>query len=153
VQFDAFDINLSQFPAKQLLPSNVSSIVWDMFTEPPEHLIGKYDIVHIRLIYLMIDNDPTPLLQNFHKLLKPGGWLQWDELDLSHTEIFGAELGLKVDAVTRMDSIMKSRESQWVVKLPESMRKCGFEGVQYDQFRPRMELLRFNTDVNILSFV
>lgn len=38
-------------------------------------------------------------------------------------------------------------------KLEDSMWKCGFKKVQYDQFQPRLELLKFYTDVNILSFL
>lgn len=70
VSLDGFDIDLGQCPPAPWLPSNVSLKKWDMFTEPPEELVGQFDIVHIRLVTLVIkDNDPRPLLANLRKLL------------------------------------------------------------------------------------
>ncbi len=41
-----------------------------MFTEPPAELVGQYDIVHIRLVTLVVkDNNALPIIQNIRKLL------------------------------------------------------------------------------------
>lgn len=41
-----------------------------MFTEPPEELMGYFDVVHIRLVTSVTkDNDPCLLLANLGKLL------------------------------------------------------------------------------------
>jgi len=69
-QLDAFDVDLSQAPHHKWLPSNVSLRHWDMFTEVPEDLVAVYDVVHIRLVMLVLkDNNPVPLIQNLLKLL------------------------------------------------------------------------------------
>ena len=69
-QFDGFDIDLGQAPHLQWLPSNISLTQWNMFEEVPENLVGVYDVVHIRLVMLVIkDNNPVPLIQNLRKLL------------------------------------------------------------------------------------
>lgn len=72
-----------------------------MFTEPPEELVGQFDIVHVRLITLVIkDNNVLSVINNLRKLLgvnihrqnfptslakfpliAPNGYLQWDEVD------------------------------------------------------------------------
>ena len=65
-----FDISSSGFPPKSWLPSNVSFNVLDSLKEAPEELWGQYDIVHIRLFLIVVnDNDPTPLLRHCMKLL------------------------------------------------------------------------------------
>lgn len=43
---------------------------WDMFTEPPAELVGQFDIVHVRLITLVIkDNNVLFVINNLRKLL------------------------------------------------------------------------------------
>ncbi|KAL9122381.1 MAG: hypothetical protein Q9187_001065 [Circinaria calcarea] len=50
----------------------------------PEELVGKYDIVHVGLIIMVVRNEnPAPVLKNLLALLKPGGHLQWDESDMN----------------------------------------------------------------------
>ncbi|KAF1975877.1 hypothetical protein BU23DRAFT_69655 [Bimuria novae-zelandiae CBS 107.79] len=51
-------------------------------------MLGRYDIVHVRLVIFVVRNhDPRDIIRNLMKLLKPGGWLQWDKLDLSGSHI------------------------------------------------------------------
>ena len=70
VSFDGFDICLDQTPAPAFLPNNVHLHHWDMFQEPPPEFIGQFDLVHVRLVTLVIkDNDPEPLIRNLRKLL------------------------------------------------------------------------------------
>lgn len=69
-QLDGFDNNLSQCPPKEWLPDNVNIYDFDAFADLPEHLIGKYDILHIRLFLLIVqNNDPMPLLKTFIQML------------------------------------------------------------------------------------
>lgn len=50
----------------------------------PEELVGSFDIVHIRAFGSLIKNsDCSPVLKAVDRLLKPGGWLQWEESDTS----------------------------------------------------------------------
>lgn len=82
-QLDGFDISTAQFPAREWLPKNVNLTKLNALAPIPEHLIGKYDIVHIGLFVSIVqDDDPLPLLDNLLLMLKPGGYLQWDEGDL-----------------------------------------------------------------------
>ncbi|KAJ0424604.1 hypothetical protein BJY00DRAFT_309029 [Aspergillus carlsbadensis] len=90
-QLDGFDIDTSQAPPKEWLPANVSLHEWDVFTELPEHLIGRYDVVHVRLLVFVVKGDPTPILRNLVRMLKPGGWLQWAEPDVRTMRILTAK--------------------------------------------------------------
>jgi hypothetical protein len=41
-----------------------------MLGDVPDDMVGIYDIVHVRLVMLVIkDNDPLPLIKNLCKLL------------------------------------------------------------------------------------
>lgn len=69
-QLDGFDISAEQYPPKQWLPTNLSLSTLDIFPPVPEELIGKYDIIHVRLFILVVrDDDPTPILRNLISML------------------------------------------------------------------------------------
>lgn len=64
------DINLNQAPPSEWLPKNLKLHHWNLFEEVPPELVGKFDLVHVRLITVVIkDNDPTKVAQNLYKLL------------------------------------------------------------------------------------
>ena len=69
-QLDGFDVDLTQAPPKQWLPSNVAMHKLDAFSPLPHDLVGKYDIVHLRLFIVLIKhNNPVPLLRNLIGML------------------------------------------------------------------------------------
>lgn len=69
-QLDGFDIDISDCPHKQWLPRNVTMQQLDALSEIPEHLVGMYDIVQLRLFQVVVkDNDPGPLLRNVLRML------------------------------------------------------------------------------------
>lgn len=72
------DITLSQAPPKQLLPPNINMRVWNIFEDLPEDLAGKFDIVHVRLLLLVIpdDNNAVTVIERLDKMLNPGSYLQ-----------------------------------------------------------------------------
>ncbi|KAK1243048.1 hypothetical protein MKX08_005860 [Trichoderma sp. CBMAI-0020] len=110
VQLDAFDISDKQFPHKDSRPDNISFRILDAFSQVPDELVGKYDVVHLRLWCCIVrDCKTAALIQHATRLLKPGGYLQWDEADLSKMHIKGAEaeavaaLQRTVQAITHFD--------------------------------------------------
>jgi SAM-dependent methyltransferase len=69
-RLDGFDIDLAQAPHAKWLPDNLYLRQWDMLGDVPDDMVGIYDIVHVRLVMLVIkDNDPVPLIKNLCKLL------------------------------------------------------------------------------------
>ena len=69
-QLDGLDIDFSQSPPKEWLPSNISLIHHDIFSEPPPELVEKYDIIHVQLfITILRDGNPVPMLHNLMKML------------------------------------------------------------------------------------
>ncbi|KUJ22190.1 UMTA methyltransferase family protein-like protein [Mollisia scopiformis] len=82
-QLYGFDISDSQYPHAKYLPHNVRLKVLDnLDLEPPKVLQETFDIVHLRLwLDGMPNGDPTALLSHAIKLLRPGGYIQWAEMD------------------------------------------------------------------------
>lgn len=70
MQCDGLDISDEQFPHSAWLPKNVSLGKVDILKPIPEELVGKYDVVHVGLIVLVIEKDnPLPVLDNLLALL------------------------------------------------------------------------------------
>ncbi|KAI2621224.1 hypothetical protein GGR54DRAFT_647264 [Hypoxylon sp. NC1633] len=80
-QLDGFDVNPVLFPAAEFLPQSVTLKKLDILSRPlPQEMIGAYDIVHVRAFASIVaSSNATPLLTTVTALLKPGGWLQWEE--------------------------------------------------------------------------
>lgn len=77
---EGFDINPTNFPPKWSCPPNVGFTTLDVLKPLPKELLGTYDIVHMRAFASLITkNDPLPAINQALSLLKPGGWLQWEE--------------------------------------------------------------------------
>ena len=70
-QLDGFDIYADQFPDKGWLPQNVTLSTLDSLAPLPNHLIGKYDIVHIGVVVMHIMCEyPVTLLKNVKAMLR-----------------------------------------------------------------------------------
>lgn len=60
-QLDGFDISSEQYPAPGFLPSNISFRHLNILHDIPLEYVGKYDVVHARLLVQIInqaDGDP-----------------------------------------------------------------------------------------------
>ncbi|KAL8715485.1 MAG: hypothetical protein Q9220_000820 [cf. Caloplaca sp. 1 TL-2023] len=77
-----FDMSSENYPAKEHLPDNVTLSILDCFEEPPLEMREKFDVLHVRCFALNVKGgDPGFLIGNLLKMLKPGGYIQWDDLD------------------------------------------------------------------------
>ncbi|KAK0719232.1 hypothetical protein B0H67DRAFT_149115 [Lasiosphaeris hirsuta] len=76
-----FDISDEQFPPAHALPAGVQLSVADALAAPAEYLCGTFDLVHIAHFagVRALGEDPSPAMDHAMALLKPGGWIQWDE--------------------------------------------------------------------------
>lgn len=70
VDLHGFDISLDQVGPKPWLPANMHMHTWNIFEEPPPEFVEYFDVVHVRLITVVVkNNDPRPVLANLTKLL------------------------------------------------------------------------------------
>ena len=69
-------------------PKNVTFHTLDATKPPPDEFKGRYDVVHLRLVQAVVqNNDPDHLINHCKDLLRPGGHLQWDEHDQTAHEL------------------------------------------------------------------
>lgn len=147
-QLFGLDINLAHMPSKNCLPGAVQLRKWNIFEEPPEDLRGKFDMVHTRLLIAVVkDKDPRPILRNFAKLLKPGGYIQWDEtgakFSMEKTEKSLSTPGL--DGIASMLYHWFGKQS-WTSNLSALCTQEGFFDAAATSYRDSPELRRALTE-------
>ncbi|KAI8633184.1 S-adenosyl-L-methionine-dependent methyltransferase [Xylariaceae sp. FL1651] len=160
-RIDGFDTDTTQCPPKEWLPSNVSIYNLDCCVPFPDHLIGKYDIVHVQLFRLAFDGaNSAAVITNLISLLKPGGWISWGELDYSELAIVKTEGGKEVgDDLLQLWEVMGTlggtkpswAADGWVPALPDLFRENGLVNVAADNRRFPLELLPQVLDVTLMS--
>ena len=150
---DGFDITKAHFPAQHWLPDTVNFHVWDAFSEVPEEYVGAFDVVHTRTIYSAIaNNNVEPLLSNMLKMLKPGGYLQWDELDASTLEahvppnVSGEKTEMIVRVMDLLSAAQNNLRPEWLHNLGTTMQDKGCTVVADDRLEPRKELVKAWSD-------
>jgi SAM-dependent methyltransferase len=134
-RIEAADISLAQAPPRPWWPSNVTFRTLDIFEDPlPEELVGRYDVVHIRLfVFVIASGNPLPLLKNLMRLLKPGGYLQWQEYDNTQLRTLIASPEHKVTALRSLLDEMKALQPQlienssWVRDFHEKVEGAGVD--------------------------
>ncbi|CAF9906016.1 hypothetical protein IMSHALPRED_004049 [Imshaugia aleurites] len=149
VRMDGLDITLSQTPPKQWLPPNINMRVWNIFTDLPEDLVGQFDIVHVRLLLLVIpDNDAVPVIKRLATMLKPGGYLQWEELSGFDHRVVTVSPAVNTSAFQEMHKLMDGHgRLEWTLRLPSSMSENGFEDADIHRYEDGMDLAKAHSDM------
>ncbi|KAF7714786.1 Methyltransferase [Penicillium ucsense] len=79
-QLDGFDVSDALFDGRLSQVQNISFHLHNILRPFPENLVGKYDIVNVRLLAVALSSDEwVPAVRNLIALLKPGGRLQWSD--------------------------------------------------------------------------
>jgi len=69
VRLDDLDISSNATPPTKWLPTNMTIHHWDVRLDVPEHLVGVYDIVHIRnFVFVLQDAEVERIIRNLYKL-------------------------------------------------------------------------------------
>lgn len=155
---DAIDISFGQFPPREWLPPNLSLRLVDMFRPPPPELHQKYDIIHIRhFVCVVKDNDPTPLLQNLLTMLKPGGWIQWDEWDVLNRHFTKTRPEGSQTCIDKLeDEFAEMRRHtarpQWPPRLDEYFLVANMRQTLMEKRLSSVSQLPFMHDLSLLVF-
>ncbi|KAI0546391.1 S-adenosyl-L-methionine-dependent methyltransferase [Xylaria curta] len=148
-----FDINEIVFPSPSFLPPSVTMKKRDILSRPlaPE-MTGVYDIIHVRsFLSLIHDENTTPFLSTVLAMLKPGGWLQWEELR-SDFIIEPASPDLATDACKSLSRILRhisdrdGMTQDLVTRLDDHLVKHGFEEVHMVRSATRKQDYKAWTD-------
>ena len=151
-RLEASDINLSQCPSTGWLPSNITFREWDLFSDVPSEMVGRFDVVHVRLIFVLVRKreDVERVVGQLARLLKPGGWLQWDELDVASTYLSRADSPLATEvrkeasATPVLDATVGFLKGigKWVSEVNAVMRALGLENVKMWECAEKRELAK-----------
>lgn len=152
-QLDGFDINISQAPPKQWLSPNITLKTWDIFDDVPEQMVGMYDVVHVRLLVLVVQkSDPRSILRNLIRMLKPGGYIQWDELNYPGTHIRSSNSSSSTPALHELRELVYSRgRNDWTLQLPKSFADEGLLDTMIYHFQDLPEFARANGEQHLLT--
>ncbi|KAL5363156.1 S-adenosyl-L-methionine-dependent methyltransferase [Aspergillus floccosus] len=150
-KFHGFDISSEQYPAPGFLPPNVSLSKLDILAEIPEQYREKFDVVHARLLVQVVNqagSDPVPVIKNMMKLLKPGGYLQWEEPndDASKRPIVKADPANSSENAEKLLQGLDARfraatPASWSVALAETFKEQGLQNVVREEFSTDTYLL------------
>ncbi|KAI0419308.1 S-adenosyl-L-methionine-dependent methyltransferase [Xylaria grammica] len=137
-QLDGLDISLKSTPPGQWLPPNVTFRLWDVKQAVPEDLVEKYDVVHVRLLIFVLRDDEIPVvLQNIMSLIKPGGYLQWEDIDVGSFRTERINPTNKIDALDRLFALSRAQDSRlrstWVPQLANQFSAANLCNVQVDK--------------------
>ncbi|KNG91708.1 UMTA methyltransferase family protein [Aspergillus nomiae NRRL 13137] len=152
-RLDGLDIDLTQAPHPGWLPSNITLRHWDVFADIPASLQSQYDLVHVRLLVLVLSGvDPMPVIRRLFQLVKPGGYIQWDELDCVNMRIKKVSPSVQAPALEeiRVASYANGRHD-WVLDLPRLLNEAGFEDAKLDYYDEGPELVRAFNDQHLLT--
>ncbi|KAG8164408.1 hypothetical protein KVR01_006326 [Diaporthe batatas] len=169
-QLHGLDISLDQLPPPNLTPPNATYHEWDLYTPPPAELRGIFDVVHMRLIGVVIkDAQPARILANVAQLLRPGGYLQWEERYTPEARVMhGSDWnsippadefpGVQPLYHVMNDSLSTSDGSRlllgsrhWLDTLERTIEDEGFEEVRRVLYRDAPAMGMFWNDVYVAS--
>ncbi|CZT15948.1 related to methyltransferase [Ramularia collo-cygni] len=157
-QLDGIDISFGQFPPKEWLPKNVNLRLVDITTAVPEELTSKYDIIHIRhFICVVYSNDPTPLLLNLLRMLKPGGWIQWGEWDVLNRHFTKTSPSIPQSNIDKLEAEFATMRRHtprpdWPPRLDEYLLLQNMQNVAMEKRLSSTSHLAFMHDLTLLVF-
>ncbi|KAI5926282.1 hypothetical protein F4810DRAFT_656256 [Camillea tinctor] len=150
-ELHGFDISLDQVGPKAWLPANIRMHTWNVFEDPPSQFVGYFDVVHVRLITVVVkNNDPRPVLANLAKLLKSGGYLQWDEVDTIAASV-KAVPGVSATNLDKLNNQLRGKDN-WKYDLKNIMDANGFTGSQLYTYEYGLGMARFWNDVYVSTW-
>ena len=152
-RIDGFDLVLRQVPHEKWLPSNVNVRYWNILEDPPDDLIGKYDYVHTRLLVLIVERkNPRSIIRNLRKILKPGGYLQWDELDCVNMCVKKVDPDLPAPALDQLrEWSWAEGRHDWTIQLPQFCAEEGFYDAKINFFGDSPEMIRAFNEQHLLT--
>ncbi|KAI0470239.1 hypothetical protein F4859DRAFT_486114 [Xylaria cf. heliscus] len=156
-RLDGFDINSVNFPASAFLPESVTLKKLDVLSAVPEEMKGTYDVVHIRaFVSIIVHSNVTPLLSAASELLKPGGWIQWEE---SLAEKFRVEAPTPDVSTTMCETIAQMLKAAgearglrfgFVEHLDQKLKEHSFEEVSMSAHKKLKQDFKAWTDDHLM---
>ena len=167
----ALDISSASFPVPAIRPPNTTFGDYNFLDDVPEEYVERFDVVHVRFAVpalfepkVAARGDPSKrnrLIHNIHRMLKPGGWVQWQELVQPGFRVVDVD-GLNDDskAVLRMSGewdpafqvmdqhLSVQSQAAWVAEMGKVIEtEGGFVDIQIHEPEVRRDKLRQEGDL------
>jgi 2-polyprenyl-3-methyl-5-hydroxy-6-metoxy-1,4-benzoquinol methylase len=145
------DISPQQFPVPSTWPANVSMELHDIFHPMPQRYVGRFDVVHVRLIMAAVYwQDKDWVIHNILNLLRPGGWIQWTDAPVPLLQATsdiknGAHLFREPPAITTQLSGLFA-QTEWLRQLPQELYRHSLINLRDVAMPPVPWLSRQDTD-------
>lgn len=155
-----YDTNPINFPAPAFLPSTVELRTLDVLSTPlPQELVGAFDVVHVRAFNsIIVNSNITPLLTAVLSLLKPGGWLQWEETKADRFLVQSPSSEITSTACDTISRILKmSGEARgmypgFIEHLDKGLADHGFHEVHMTRTKKREQDYKAWTEDYLMVF-
>ncbi|KIW82921.1 hypothetical protein Z517_02164 [Fonsecaea pedrosoi CBS 271.37] len=145
------DISPQQFPPQFTLPQNVALEIHDIFQPMPDRYVGRFDVVHVRLIMAAVYfQDKDWVMHNIVRLLKPGGFIQWIDATVPVLRAMNDPLRypgafLEPPAITAPLTSLFSH-TEWLRHLVAELQRHGLVNLRHVDVPPVPWLSRQDTD-------
>ncbi|GAB1194919.1 hypothetical protein APSETT444_004171 [Aspergillus pseudonomiae] len=135
-RLDTLDIPFAAAPLPEMLPPSVSLHQWDVKTDVSEHLMGAYDVVHLRFFAFVIqEHELDAILERLLKLLT-WGYIQWTDIDISSLRLEKIRPDIQADAQVKLMNQFKGNDnrldSAWVPTLAKRLANKGLIDIVTD---------------------
>lgn len=139
-QYFGLDLSSAQFPSKY--PDNVEFDILNILEPVPEDWKDRFDALHVRLLLCGLSGrqDWTKAIANLMTMLRPGAWLQWEELDflsaVGRQNVSGASAEVLTQHRQNLSALAQTinRVNPEAMMLDSLFAEAGLEDVQRDVF-------------------
>ncbi|KAF9873867.1 hypothetical protein CkaCkLH20_08601 [Colletotrichum karsti] len=130
------DMDTTKFPPASELPKNMKMIQHNALRAFPAEMRGTFDMVHVRLISLgMKKGDWEIVAKNLYTLLKPGGYIHWEEVgDMGWKMVPPSKAFAEWDRVSSLWGLKHGRDPFMPARLPLVLEDTGFKDVDYKTY-------------------
>ncbi|KAK6069523.1 hypothetical protein SCUP234_10605 [Seiridium cupressi] len=131
------DITFDAAPSHETLPTIINLRHWNVKDSVPGDFAGTYDIVHGPFFsFVLLNDEVSGVVKKLHALLKPGGYLQWEEADLETLRFDKTRPECKTDCLDELFKLPAIQDHclkpTWAGRLPEILSEEGFMEIDRD---------------------
>ena len=161
-EIEAFHLSLAQCPPKEWWPTKVTFNELDISNPIPDRLVGKYNVVYIRhFLCVLQSGNPMTLLSALLNLVKPGGYVQWQEWDIQTNKLVvaGSADSAAAAVAPKMKAFMDStrgpkelqEQTKWISNFHARFSDTGAELIAHDRRLTAKEAIMLKQEVSFMS--
>ncbi|KAH7323189.1 methyltransferase domain-containing protein [Stachybotrys elegans] len=128
-----FDLDTVKFPPVERRMPNMTFQQHDILNRFPQELHGTFDLVHVRLlIFALKSHEWSVTIQHIMELLKPGGWIVWEEVGQISMRSFPPSRAFDEWWRLHLIHLVNNGGNEWMpYRLVPSLRSAGLENCDH----------------------